>query len=248
MDASGAAGISEDGYGNPVLFEVEINHLCWYCDLTEKNRDTSLVDQISSLDGRRITDVVKLTSPTPERDIELIGKHPLVRKADVLLRQPNTVFLKVISDYKAMTYYLLHQTNVTLLESPLTTNGVDSEILLAGSHREMDDLLSRWKEQENYYDVKLKKKRYVKPDDVRGLDLFNASGFFDLKSAKELLSEKQLSVFQLACEQGYYENPKRIDLEPLAEMIGVSPSTLAEHLRKAETKLLPILGKVLKKM
>jgi predicted DNA binding protein len=42
--------------------------------------------------------------------------------------------------------------------------------------------------------------------------------------------------------------PKRITIEELAERTGLSASTLAEHLRKAETRLLPVLWKVLNKM
>jgi len=42
--------------------------------------------------------------------------------------------------------------------------------------------------------------------------------------------------------------PKRITIEQMAERSGICQSTLAEHLRKAETKLLPILWKVLAKI
>jgi len=236
------------GGDKPVIFEVEINHDCWFCDVTERDKDASMVSSYSSIKGDDITNVTQITSPTLKKDLELIRKHPLVKKLSVLNRTPNEALLMITSSYKAMTYNILHKTNVTLLESPITRNGVDSEILLAPSHKAMDELLSRWKGQKGYHDVKLKKKRYMKPEDSATLDAFRTSGFFDLKSAKELLTGKQLDVFQLACDYGYYNTPKKISIEELAQRLDSSPSTIAEHLRKAESKLLPMLMKVMRKL
>ncbi len=239
---------SDSAYENPVLFEADIHHLCWFCDLTEKNRDATIISNMSSVEGDTITNLIQLTSPTPKKDVDFIRGHKLVKSVEVLMLQPNSALLRVVSSYEAMTYRVLHQTNVALLESPVTKDGTDSEILLAKSHKAMDELMSRWKEQEDYYEVKLKKKKYVSKEDARGMEMFRTSGFFDLKSAKELLSDKQLEIFRLACDYGYYEMPKKITIEELAERTGISQSTLAEHLRKAEKKLLPILGKILGKI
>ncbi|MBD3389984.1 winged helix-turn-helix transcriptional regulator [Candidatus Micrarchaeota archaeon] len=147
-----------------------------------------------------------------------------------------------------MTYKILHKTNAEMLESPVTRDGVDSEILLAPSHKEMSKLITLLSENRDYADVKLKKKRYVKPEDAVSLSAFRTSGFFDLQSAKEVLAPRQLEVFQNAVDYGYYEVPKKISIEELSEKLGTSPSTVAEHLRKAESKLLPILMKVLQKL
>ena len=233
---------------NPVLFEVDIHHLCWFVDVTEKNPDATIVSTLSTVHGDLITNVIQLTSPTPKVDIERMKKHPLVKKVEIISMSPNSALLSVTSSYKAMTYKILHQTNVKLLESPVTKGGLDSEILLAPSHKDMANLMSIWKEQKDYNDVRLKRKRYLKPEDARSLGMFRTSGFFDLQSAKELVTPKQLEIFQLACDYGYYDTPKKISIEELAERTGLSPSTLAEHLRKAESKLLPILWKVLRKL
>jgi predicted DNA binding protein len=241
-------GDKKDQKSDPVLFELDINHLCWFVDITERNRDANIVSTMSAVHGDYITNVIKLTSNEPKKDIERIRAHPLVKEVEILMEQPNTVLMKVVSKYEAMTYRILHQTNVTLVESPITKDGVDSEILLANSHKDMSELISRMKEQEDYNEVKLKRKRYVKKEDAKSLNVFSTSGFFDLKAAKELLSEKQLKIFKLACDYGYYEMPKKITIEQMAQRSGISQSTLAEHLRKAETKLLPVLWKVMRKM
>lgn len=52
------------------------------------------------------------------------------------------------------------------------------------------------------------------------------------------LSDRQREVFDYARERGYYERPRRISAADLAAELDVSKSTVLEHLRKAESKLL----------
>ncbi|TKJ17530.1 hypothetical protein CEE44_03265 [Candidatus Woesearchaeota archaeon B3_Woes] len=53
------------------------------------------------------------------------------------------------------------------------------------------------------------------------------------------LTEKQKTVIELAIQEGYYKNPRKIDLRKLAKIRGVSLSTYQQHLRVAEEKLIP---------
>lgn len=52
------------------------------------------------------------------------------------------------------------------------------------------------------------------------------------------LSERQREVFKLAQQSGYYSWPREKSAIDLAEELGVSKTTLLEHLRKAEAKIL----------
>jgi len=52
------------------------------------------------------------------------------------------------------------------------------------------------------------------------------------------LTSTQREVFDLACDEGYYEWPRGTSTRELAELCDVSKTTLLEHLRKAEAKLL----------
>ena len=52
------------------------------------------------------------------------------------------------------------------------------------------------------------------------------------------LSPGQRNAMDLAMREGYYEFPKNIELEKLAEISKVSRATFREHLRKAERKVL----------
>lgn len=52
------------------------------------------------------------------------------------------------------------------------------------------------------------------------------------------LTRRQLEVFRLARERGYYEWPKETSAGELADELDISTSTLHEHLHKAEAALL----------
>jgi predicted DNA binding protein len=54
----------------------------------------------------------------------------------------------------------------------------------------------------------------------------------------DTLTAKQRDVFEHARESGYYEWPRNCDTRELAADLDVSKTTLLEHLRKAEAKLL----------
>jgi predicted DNA binding protein len=99
---------------------------------------------------------------------------------------------------------------------------------------------------EKGYGLKIKSRRNLKQGDKLSLESFRTCGFTKLKAASELLTDRQMEAFDLACSSGYYEEPKEITLEELANNLGISESTYAELLRKAERKLLPILDEILK--
>lgn len=53
-----------------------------------------------------------------------------------------------------------------------------------------------------------------------------------------LLTDRQHEVFETAVELGYYEIPRDVNQMELAEALDCAPSTVDEHLRKAESKML----------
>lgn len=59
------------------------------------------------------------------------------------------------------------------------------------------------------------------------------------------LTDKQKKALEIAINQGYYDYPKKINMEKLAKIMGISYSTFQAHLKKAEGKLLPKIYKEL---
>lgn len=52
------------------------------------------------------------------------------------------------------------------------------------------------------------------------------------------LTDRQREVLQTAFEMGYYEVPREISTEDIATELDVDPSTVAEHLQRAERNLM----------
>jgi HTH DNA binding domain len=67
---------------------------------------------------------------------------------------------------------------------------------------------------------------------------------FSPDSILQVLTEKQRKILSTAYENGYYDVPRKIDSEELAQKLNIVKSTLVEHLRKAEKRLITdIMGK-----
>lgn len=232
---------------HPVIIELDFHHYCWFIDLTGKNPLASLrVASPGVVEGGNITNIVDLTTPTPKQDIEFIKKHPIVKRVDVLFRKPNGALLRVTQSYDGMSLKALEEAKGILLEPTVTSAEKDREVALIPTPKAADKFIKQLRE--GGFDTRLLAKRFVRDEDKLSLDFFRTSGFLSLSTTKDMLTPKQLEVFELACRNGYYDIPKKITLEELAEDTGLHPATLAEHLHKAEAKLLPILADVMKKI
>lgn len=53
------------------------------------------------------------------------------------------------------------------------------------------------------------------------------------------MTEKQKNALRLAIKEGYYRYPRTTELEKLAKIMNISRVTFQEHLRKAESKVIP---------
>lgn len=52
------------------------------------------------------------------------------------------------------------------------------------------------------------------------------------------LTDRQREVLEAAWDEGYYSVPRRASHEELAEELGCAPSTVSEHLRKIESRIM----------
>ncbi|MHA2233374.1 MAG: helix-turn-helix domain-containing protein [Candidatus Hodarchaeales archaeon] len=65
--------------------------------------------------------------------------------------------------------------------------------------------------------------------------------FLPLDDLKKNLTTKQLQALSTAYNKGYYELPRMVFLEKLAEEMEIHRRTYEEHLRKAEKKIMSVL-------
>jgi predicted DNA binding protein len=77
----------------------------------------------------------------------------------------------------------------------------------------------------------------VKVNQISRLELDRDGGPTSLAPLSNL-TPKQSEVLKGALEFGYFDSPRRVDSRELAKRLGIAQSTLLEHLRKAQTKIL----------
>jgi len=59
------------------------------------------------------------------------------------------------------------------------------------------------------------------------------------------LTKKQKQALEIAINNGYYDYPKKVNMEKLAKIMKISYSTYQAHLKKAEGKIIPSVYKEL---
>lgn len=59
----------------------------------------------------------------------------------------------------------------------------------------------------------------------------------DESSFGRMVTSRQEEVLEAAVDLGYYNEPRRATLEDVAEVVGIAPTTVGEHLRKVEERV-----------
>jgi predicted DNA binding protein len=106
-----------------------------------------------------------------------------------------------------------------IIDTPITFDGDTMRVTLVGTETGLRNMLQSM------------------PDDVDFA--VHDAGEYDPGSNDLLspLTDRQLEVFETAVEQGYYDVPRRATHRDLAGTLGCAPSTVDEHLRKAESSV-----------
>ncbi len=228
----------------PVVVELELTHNCFCTDVPEKMKDGKIKYIAYTGSGpHSVYHLFEVKAPDLNRVLDKIRRHPTVRQVQILRKSDNIAEIHVESDKDPSTAKALLESRSIFMEPAVYEGGVERIVVMAPS----DDSFRQFVDSlDKSFNVKLKSKHYIRKNEKISLDFFRNSGFLKLRAAADLITDKQLEAFQLACRYGYYEEPKKTSLKELAELSGISEAAFSELLRKAERKLLPILADVIK--
>ena len=231
----------------PLIVELEQRHHCTSIEVCDKLKDVK-IKWISTIgeDEKTITNLFEIDTDQMKKVVQKIREHGDVKGVIVVLTGPKKSQITIRQSKKLATAPYLAKTGTMWLEPTWTEGGIDYVTMLAPNYKSLKNFIDIVSEKG--YQLKIKSKRYIDTKESASLGTFRTSGFTKLRYASELLTDRQMETFDLACRYGYYEGPKRISIAELAEKLGISPSTCAELLRKAEKKLLPILSDILRIM
>ncbi|MEW5955627.1 MAG: helix-turn-helix domain-containing protein [Candidatus Micrarchaeota archaeon] len=228
----------------PILLELEYVHPGCFC-----------IDAAEKIEGARIRGLsvpyvekglerilMEFEAPDVNALIKHVSKNPVVKKVDVIRKAGNWALVDVTSKPDALLLPKLLEARVVPALPSATYVDRDFVSFIVPSDADLRKLSSLLKEDAAYW---VRSKKYL--DASTPSSVFASKDFLRLKLVTEQLPPQQRDAFVLAVRRGYYEIPKKTTLEELAKAMGVSPSTFAEHLRKAEAKFLPFLADALSK-
>ena len=232
---------------SPLILELEQMHDCISCNASEKVHETRIKWLATlSMDAKTVTNLFEIETVNLVSISDKLKAMKEVKEVKVVQKGEQKTWITIRFGESIATAPKLVKSGCTWLQPAWSENGVDKVTMFAptyGNFRKFLDLAD-----ESGYDIKVKSKRYITPKDKVNFDIFSSSGYVQLKSAIELLTPRQYELFDLACRYGYYEEPKKVNLQELGSKLGVTESTTAELLRKAEKKLMPIMSDILRAM
>lgn len=178
--------------------------------------------EVTRVEGKDIDDLV-----------DWLQDHPVMNTSRLVSFTPNTgrAVICLEGDYSVETEPVL---NVLLANSCFPT--IPATIADGWEHW---DVLSPTHEQVSLAHEELKELGTVQVDSLYTPEYVGVfTGLLEVKQAIESLSSRQLEVLSLAIEEGYYDSPRACKLKDLAELDPTGVSTVGEHLRISESKIL----------
>ena len=199
--------------------KIKILHF-WACELSEKYRDEwfRIVEINPSAEGggRGIMEV-NADEKSLDEIISFLEGHSIISKVDILSRDKDRVILMVMVDCIECMGKVLMCTD-SFLKPPMEIKGGHIYANVVGTPPNLLEFSQKLSEIPGITAEVLKKVEMT-----------------DMDRAK--MTQRQEDILHQAVSLGYYQLPRKITLENLAKKLDIAPSTLSEHLRKVEDKL-----------
>lgn len=183
-------------------------------------------DALLHLNARFNETYVVLYRLTGERSVieETLGDHAVLDYQIMPIKDDSVyAFIQLdVSRTAGQIVELAHE-HALIIDTPITFDGDDMCVTLIGTDTGLRNVLQSIPD---VIDVSVRDAGEYDPDTD------------DLLSP---LTDRQLEVIETAVEHGYYDVPSRATQQDIADELGCAPSTVDEHLRKAESSVVPHL-------
>lgn len=208
------------------------HHGCVACALTEKFPQVEMrtvnvknvFDKFNNLKGYRVfVEISGDSRKDPEEFVRILKNDSKVREVRVFGGFGNSLFAFLDVKQNTSSYHEVVEKGGIYFDDVRMENGFDVHPILTSDFKELKSILNAL---EAVGELKITK-----------------IGSFKTKIKDSLLTEKQTSALQKALDNKYYSWPRKAKLETIAQKSNLSRRTYQEQLRKAESKLLPILLK-----
>ena len=204
-------------------------------EISKFSPSAELLDKIESLeivshlrfDKDGFAGICRIKVKDPKLDLRrLVGVGGLAR-LELLSNVNNEHIVYMETQTRNMAWFRGPDAPEVYLCPPIEFNEGKLKLTFVGNVNEVKKLLTR-------ADQVGQKFRILSLTDAR----------FAPDSVLNSLTDRQRKILSAAYMHGYYDVPRRIDSEDLARKLNIVKSTLVEHLRKAEKRLITdIMGK-----
>jgi len=191
--------------------------------------DCSLVHEAGSLlaDGG-VRHYVRVEDGPPDDVAERLGESDRIRECEVLERHGDGGRLEVLVERSPLELLAEFGAN---LRSVHAEDGVSTVVVETATSTDVRRLVERLTRMDETAELVAK----------REVDRAYRTRSRFADATETALTDRQLSVLETAYREGYYDWPRERTAEEVAESLDISSSTLHQHLRRAEAKLLAAL-------
>lgn len=193
---------------------------CWTIGL-KRFKSEFLTHNTISLSEDFVQDIteVSLASKKEAREIKRYFKnHKLIKKVEILQERDNKLLFQIFTDtskIKSIVHTILKNKCFLFNKVPLV-GGFEIWTIAAPKKTAIKHAIDDIEKLGDFKLLHIKKSSF---------DGFN-------------LSSNQEKILKLALDLGYYNWPRKVSINGLAKKLNISKVTVAEHLRKAEIKVI----------
>ncbi|WP_336336681.1 helix-turn-helix domain-containing protein [Haloarcula brevis] len=230
-----------------IEYTFEITHEnCWTETMNDSFPEVSATIIYSyQLFGTSIT-MIEATGVSADRVDPLVawlGDHPIMTAARLISYDDGreTAYVSLAGEYDPDTdtepvLNVLLRNRCFPTVPPTVTDGTEHWNVLASDH---ESVSQTHEELQSLGSVEVNSLKTPNHDQF-------LTGLAEIKEAIADLSPRQQEILASAVEAGYYDSPRSCGIEDLAATDSANTSTVGEHLRRSEAKILNAVGSLLR--